>query len=159
MGVCEFWLLTFGRRFVISVKPYRGQFVREVWGWTQGPYPQLDVLLDERRRPSVKKVKVGDRSSVKHLAAMESEMMRDRMAVVEALAMLQYDDGSPRQPGYLGVWTQGSAWVVRLTDKDAEASLTAEGRTLDEAMELLHMLLGAEDAPWEPMGRRKKKGG
>lgn len=107
----------------------------------------------------MKKVKVGDRSSVKHLAAMESEMMRDRMAVVEALAMLQYDDGSPRQPGYLGVWTQGSAWVVRLTDKDAEASLTAEGRTLDEAMELLHMLLGAEDAPWEPMGRRKKKGG
>lgn len=107
----------------------------------------------------MKKVKLSERSTVKHLAALESEYLRDCQSVVEALGMLQYDDGSARQPGYLGVWTQGSAWVVRFTDKDADASLTAEGRTLDEALDLLALLLGAEDAPWEPIARRKKKGG
>ena len=107
----------------------------------------------------MKKVKLSERSSVKHLAALESEYFRDVQSVVEALGMLQYDDGSSRQPGYLGVWTQGSAWVARITDKDVEAQLTAEGRTLDEALNLLALLLGAEDAPWEPITRRRRKGG
>lgn len=106
----------------------------------------------------MKKVKLSDRSGVKHLAALETEYLRDCMAVVEQLALLQYDDGTARQPGYLGVWTQGSAWVVRVQDKDAEAQLTAEGRTLDEALDTLAHLLGAENAPWEPIAKRKKKG-
>jgi len=107
----------------------------------------------------VKKVKLSERSTVKHLAAMETECFGAFMAVLEALAMLQYDDGTPRQAGYLGVWTQGSVWAARITDKDADATLTAEGRTLDEALGLLALLLGAEDAPWEPAARRKRKGG
>jgi len=107
----------------------------------------------------MKKVKLSEKSSVKHLAALESEYLREVQPVVEALGMLQYDDGSPRQPGYLGIWTQGSAWVVRLTDNDASAQLTAEGRTLDEAMDMLAMYLGSEEAPWEPISRRRKKGG
>lgn len=106
----------------------------------------------------MKKVKLSEKSSVKHLAALETEFLRDVLPVVEALGMLQYDDGAPRQPGYLGIWTSGSAWMVRLTDKDADAQLTCEGRTLDEALGLLALLLGAEDAPWEPCGRKRKKG-
>lgn len=106
----------------------------------------------------MKKVKLSERGAVKHLAALESEYLADVQSVVEALGMLQYDDGSPRQPGYLGIWTQGSVWVVRLTDKDADAALTCEGRTLDEALDLLAVHLGSDDAPWEPLSRRKKKG-
>lgn len=105
----------------------------------------------------MKRVKVGERSAVKHLAALESEYLKDVLAVVDSIAMLQYDDGTPRQAGYLGVWVQGSTWVVRISDKDADATLTAEGRTLDEALDLLALLLGAEDAPWEPNQRRKRK--
>lgn len=158
MGKCRYSLLTGSVEYVIDVAPFRGQYVvawkRKTWGRAPGD----GQLLGERRRLSVKKVKVGERSSVKHLAALESEYMADVMPVVEHLALMQYDDGSPRQTGYLGVWTQGSAWVARLTDKDADAQLTAEGRTLDEALDLLALLLGAEDAPWEPISRRKKKG-
>jgi hypothetical protein len=138
--------------------PFRGWFTTEVRVKTWGLVPGDGRLLEVRRRPSVKKVKLSDRSGVKHLAALETEYLRDCMAVVEQLALLQYDDGTARQPGYLGVWTQGSAWVVRVQDKDAEAQLTAEGRTLDEALDTLAHLLGAENAPWEPIAKRKKKG-
>jgi hypothetical protein len=111
-----------------------------------------------RKRPNVKKVKVGDRATVRHLAALESEYLRDSLPVLEHLAVLQYEDGTPRQAGYLGIWTQGSTWTVRCTDKDADAQLTAEGRTLDEALDTLTLLLGSEAPPWEPCSRRKKKG-
>lgn len=159
MGRCRFSLLTASRRFVMDALPFRGVFVTEVRSKTWGLFPATDDLQERRVRPSMKKVKLSERSTVKHLAPLESEYLRDSMAVVEALAMLQYEDGSARQTGYLGVWTQGSTWVVRLTDKDADAQLTAEGRTLDEALDTLTLLLGAESAPWEPCSRRKKKGG
>lgn len=142
----------------MGAKPFRGVCVLEVWSKGWGVGAPADVLLERRRRMTVKKVKLSERSTVKHLAALESEYLRDNLAVIEALALLQYDDGSPRQPGYLGVWTNGSAWVVRITDNDANAQLTAEGRTLDEALDVLTMHLGAEEAPWEPLSRRKKKG-
>jgi len=106
----------------------------------------------------VKKVKLSERSAVKHLAAIESEYFKEVISVVASLAMLQYDDGSPRQPSYLGVWSNGATWFVRITDKDSDASLTCEGRTLDEALDVLSLHLEADQAPWEPNTRRKKKG-
>jgi len=159
MGNCEFWFLTANRKLLMRLVPFRGMHAAEVWSksWCHDGPP--DVLLGRFRRPDVRKVKLADRASVKHLAALETELLREHMAVVEHLALLQYSDGTPRQTGYLGIWTQGSTWVARITDKDADAQLTMEGKTLDEALTLLHMMLGAEDAPWEPCGRRKKKGG
>jgi hypothetical protein len=106
----------------------------------------------------VKKVKVADRATVKHLAALESNLFREHLSIIECLAMLQYSDGSPREPGYLGMWTQGATWFLRIQDKTGEAQMTAEGRTAEEAWDTLAVLLGSEDPPWEPMTRRKKKG-
>jgi hypothetical protein len=159
MGKVLYYLLTRDHRLRISVWPYRGHCVTARFTKTWGLGAPDGALVAVYRRPSVKKVKLSERSAVKHLAALESEYLSDVMPVVEQLALLQYDDGTVRQPGYLGVWTQGSAWVARVTDKDAEATLTAEGRTLDEALDLLGLLLGSEDAPWEPISRRKRKGG
>lgn len=159
MGKGTFFLLTVGRCYVIRFAPYRGY---QAVGWyPRGTVPEVNLATASVaiERLSVKKVKVSDKSSVKHLAALESEYFADVLPVVDALGMLQYEDGTPRQSGYLGIWVQGSAWVVRYTDKDADATLTAEGRTLDEALDLLALLLGADDAPWEPVARRKKKGG
>jgi hypothetical protein len=107
---------------------------------------------------SVKKVKVAERSTVKHLAPLESEMFKDHLAVIEVLAMLQYAEGTPREPGYLGMWTQGATWFIRVQDKTGEAQMTAEGRTAEEAWDTLALLLGSDNPPWEPMARRKKKG-
>jgi len=105
----------------------------------------------------MKKVKLSERGAVKHLAPLETEYLHEHMPIVEALAMLQYDDASPRQPGYLGIWTQGATWVCRITDKDANATLTAEGRSIDEALDTLAVLLGSENAPWTPASKRQKK--
>jgi hypothetical protein len=105
----------------------------------------------------MRKVKVSERSTVKHLVAVESELFRDLMPIVEFGCMLQYDDGSPRQPGYVGFWSNGLSWFARATDKDADATLTTEGRTLDDALQLLSLMLGAEDAPWVSNPRKKRK--
>lgn len=158
MGKVRYYVLTGTHRLVMDAMPFRGVFASEVRTKTWYSATPDNALVERRRRPSVKKVKLSERSSVKHLAPLESEYLRDVMPVVEALAMLQYEDGSVRQPGYLGVWTNGATWCVRLTDKDADAQLTAEGRTLDEALDTLGVHLGSDNAPWEPCSRRKKKG-
>jgi len=107
----------------------------------------------------VKKVKVADRSTVKHLAPLESDLFDEHLPVLEVLALLQYADGTPREPGYLGMWTTGATWFLRVQDKTGEAQMTAEGRTADEAWDTLCVLLGSENPPWEPIPKRKKKGG
>jgi len=157
MGEGEFKVLTrtlcLGMRFL----PFRGIRLWGVWsrGRSVGMLPSEAVQL--REITSVKKVKLAERGAVKHLAALESEYLAEVQPVVEALGMLQYEDSSPRQPGYLGIWTQGSTWFVRLQDKDADAQMTCEGRTVDEALDTLAVLLGSENAPWEPCSRRKGK--
>lgn len=141
----------------MDVLPFRGVFLSELRSkaWGTG---QLDgTVLERRRRSTVKKVKLSDRAAVKHLAPLETEYLKDSMPIIEALGMLQYEDGSSRQTSYLGIWSQGATWFVRITDKDADAQMTAEGRTIDEALDTLTLLLGSENAPWEPCTRRKKK--
>jgi hypothetical protein len=157
LGRCRFWVLTRDHKVAIDAMPFRGLHRSEVRLRGMFPWEKPDALVWQQRRGSVKKVKLTERSSVKHLAAMETEVFGAYLAVLEALALLQYDDGSPRQPGYLGVWTNGATWFARFNDKDADASLTAEGRTLDEALGVLALLLGADDAPWEPNSRKKGK--
>lgn len=127
----------------------------------RGAYPhgRIGRLLKDDGRPKVRKPKVGEKSSVKHLAALESEMMRDHMAVLEALAMMQYADGTPRKAGFLGVFTDGDQWCVFLKDNTGQCKLPARGRTWDEMMDALQILLESEDAPWEPddLAERKKE--
>lgn len=156
-GKFRFRLLTADTCIVIDGLPFRGLFASEFRRKTWGRSPGDNDLLVRLRRPSVKRVKITERGRTRHLAALETEYFHDLFPIVEALAALQYDDGTPRQPGYLGVWVQGSSWVVRLTDKDAEAQLTCEGKSLDEALNLLSLLLGAEDAPWEPTAKKRRK--
>jgi len=155
-GVLFLWTAT--GSFAMRYSPYRG--IRKIAWWPTGGYPcvSLDGAAIRWGDTDVKKVKVQDRSSVKHLAPLESEMFREHLAVIEVLAMLTYADGSPREAGYLGMWTQGATWFVRVQDKTGEAQLTAEGRTAEEAWDTLQLLLGSDNPPWEPMSRRKKKG-
>jgi hypothetical protein len=98
----------------------------------------------------MKKVKREDRASVKNLAAVESEHFRDHLALVEHCCCLQYEDGSPRQPGWFTVRTSGAAWQVVVKDPDSCSSFTVVARTLDEALDSAALLLGCEEAPWEP---------
>lgn len=101
---------------------------------------------------------------VQHLAPVESDVFSKLPNLVSHCCVTQYDDGEVRQPGWFTVKTLGSAWVVQVKDPDAGAQITATSDTLDNALCLADLMLGSEDAPWEPdrflrsQGARRKKG-
>lgn len=101
----------------------------------------------------VKKRTIGTASAnsrgVEHLAPVETKVLSVLTNLVSHMATVRYDDGETRQPGQLILKTQGAAWVVVVKDPDACAQLQCVGQTLDDALALADLLLGAEDAPWE----------
>lgn len=89
-------------------------------------------------------------SPAKHLAAVESDVLSRLPNLVSHCCVIKYDDGESRRPGWWTVKTMGSAWVVEVKDPDSCCRIQATGNTLDDAMALADLLLGAEQAPWEP---------
>lgn len=85
-----------------------------------------------------------------HIAAVESDVLGKFPSLIAHCSVVKYDDGEPRQPGWVQVKTQGAAWIVQLIDFDACAQIQALGQTLDDALVLADALVAAEDAPWEP---------
>lgn len=85
----------------------------------------------------------------KHLASVESNILAQCHALVKHCAVTQYDDGEPRRPGWLTIKTFGSAWQVEAKDPDSCLSLRVVENSLDEALQLLALLLESEEAPWE----------
>lgn len=85
-----------------------------------------------------------------HLAPLESERLRDCLSLVEHCAVRKYDDGDPRETGWITIKTQGAAWIVQVKDPDGCCSFSAVGETLDKALETAALLLSCDEAPWEP---------
>jgi len=102
--------------------------------------------------PSMKKrvAKGAGDGDAKHLAPVETTRFADLMSLVEHCAFRRYDDGDPREPGWVTIKTQGAAWCVQVKDPDAAVSFTAVGQTLDQALETAGLLLACDEAPWEP---------
>lgn len=101
--------------------------------------------------PSMKKKlsKAALEGGVKHLAPVETNRFADLMSLVEHCCFKVYDDGDPREPGWVTIKTVGSAWCVQVKDPDACVSFTATGSTLDAALETAALLLACDEAPWE----------
>lgn len=87
---------------------------------------------------------------VKHLAAVESNVFAKLTSLVAHCCVTRYDDGEPRKPGWFTVKTMGSAWVVQVKEPDTCLQLQATAQSLDDALALADLLLGSEEAPWEP---------
>lgn len=85
-----------------------------------------------------------------HLAPMESNVFSKLHNIVSHLSVTRYEDGSPRRPGWVTVKTMGSSWAVQIKDPDSCQSCQAIGATLDDALALADLILGAESGPWEP---------
>lgn len=97
----------------------------------------------------MKKVKREDRAAVMNLAALETEVFSEFIPLIEHCCCLQYEDGSPRQPGWITVSTSGAAWRLVVKDPDSCSSFTVVGKTVDEVLGSAALLLGCEEAPWE----------
>ena len=81
---------------------------------------------------------------------MESNVFSKLFHLVAHCAVTRYDDGDPRRSGWFTVKTMGSAWVVQVKDPDSCLQMSATAQSLDDALCLADLLLGAEEAPWEP---------
>jgi len=140
-----------GRRFLLSWVPWHGYWC-EAWARIAGGrvtdfgyYPQ-----PEKPMKRVDLNKSNGSSRPVHLAAVETEILGRCPQVVAHLCHVAYDDGSPRQPGTVTIRVRGSTWSVEARDWDACARLVASATTCDDAFALLDLLLGSDNAPWEP---------
>lgn len=137
--------------------------------WTVGVWPRSAVgwwpsdSLCLFKRPVVKKKAAAANASgdARHLAAVESEHFKDMLSLVEHCAIVRYDDGDSRQPGWFTVKTLGAAWLVQVKDPDGACSFQFVSDTLDKALEGAALLLSCDQAPWQPdpfLAREKGKG-
>lgn len=106
-------------------------------------YPEMDV----KKRTAVASPAPGD--GPKHLAPLTSKNFQSLPNLVMHCCVCKYDDGDPRQPGWLSIRSQGAAWVVTLKDPDTGTQMQCLGNTLDDALALADMMAGSDDAPWE----------
>jgi len=95
------------------------------------------------------KKRAAEKTDVMHLAGVESNVFKDLMPLVEHCSLKQYEDKTPRQPGWLTIKTQGAAWVVQVKDPDTCSSFNAVADSLDNALATAALMLASEEAPWE----------
>lgn len=134
-----------------TYRPGYGWVPHSLWRRAKGlgiVFHPIEVEKPMRRRQATEPAQAKDGPS--HLAPIESDILSKCHNIVAHCCVTRYDDGEPRVPGWVTLKTQGSAWVVQCKDPDGCCSLQAIGQTLDDALALADLLLGAESAPWEP---------
>ena len=136
---------------VVCYVPFRGFQARSVLRRGGALVDRLVVFAPPEF--SMKKVQPGKQSSeggASHLAAMETNVFAKLSSLAAHVAVTRYEDGTPRRPGWFTVKTLGAAWVVQVKDPDSCCQLQTTSQTLDDALALADLLLGSEEAPWEP---------
>ena len=153
-------LLTPRSAVVVQYRPWKGICVRNV---TPRGGPLLDrFVLSPPPETSMKRIELRQQAAEgrpTHLAAIESNVLTKLPNLVAHCCITRYEDGSARKPGWWTLKTYGAAWVVQIKDPDSCCSLQATANDLDDALALAELLLGTDDAPWEPDPfLRKQKG-
>lgn len=114
-----------------------------VYYWVPEADSYDEVLAMKKKAPP------SNSGGQQHLAAVESNILGQCLALVKHMAVVQYDDGTPRKPGWITIKTFGSAWQVEAKDPDSCLSLRVIENSLDEALQLMALLLESDEAPWE----------
>lgn len=161
-GRGQFYLRHWQRVYLLTFRPWLGICVVAMWDMKL-KVSVLDPPAWQWEFPNMKKrtaVSPGDGGQ--HRAALESVIFGGLLPLVEHCAVTRYDDGDPRQPGWITIKTQGVGWVVQVKDPDGACSFQAIAETLDKALETAALLLACDEAPWEPdrflasNGKKKK---
>lgn len=139
-----------GAMFGLTYVPWRGIYVSAIWrAWKRGG--TLNPPDVRREIPGMKKRTVkADAGDNRHLAALESNLFRDLLPLVEHCAIRRYEDDEPRHPGWITIQTNGAAWEVVVKEPDGACKFKAIAETLDKALETAALLLACDEAPWEP---------
>lgn len=83
-----------------------------------------------------------------HDAALETDLFREHLGLVEFCSSTSTKDGMPRTPGKLLITTQGEAWKVELIDPDGRRSIRVLAATLDDAIEMATLFVRSKSPPW-----------
>jgi len=131
--------------------PRTGHYATSVHLGSEWHPPASEWSCPEKHvKKKAPKAAVAGASVAPHLAPLETNVFGKLFNIVSHCCLTRYDDGDARQPGWVTIKTQGSAWVVQVKDPDGCCGMQCIGNTLDDALALADLLLGAEDAPWEP---------
>lgn len=132
-------------------QPFRGYYPLATYqgrGGLNAPFVQWSApeWTVKRRSPNPTASKEGPM----HLAPVETQVFSKLMNIVAHCCETRYDDGEPRRPGWFTIKTLGAAWCVAVKDPDSCCQMTTTAATLDDALALADVLLGSDEAPWEP---------
>jgi hypothetical protein len=105
------------------------------------PYPIGDAMK-RRSTPAVG-------HTVQAALPAASTILAKLPAIRAFVTDTQYDDGTPRTPGYLTIRNRGIAFEITLYDPDSGTRLPLRAPDLDKLLLLIEQLVGVEDAPWE----------
>lgn len=158
----KIWVNWLDRQWELEYVPRRGYHAVAAYRFTGGnrvaiaSYPRPEYAM-RRKQPG----SGAGSTTQRHLAAVESNLFSSLMNLVEHCTVTRYDDGEPRKPGWFTVKTLGAAWIVQVKDPDGQCQMNATAQSLDDALALADVLLGSEEAPWEPdpflMQRKPRK--
>jgi len=148
-GKSFFYVLT--PRWEFGMRALSGRGICCVERWPRGT--RLGALVAHAPRtweyPDMKRPKTAAATDAVHIAALETEVFADLLPLVEHMAVRRYEDGTPREPGWVTIKTAGAAWVVQVKDPESCCSFSAVGDTLDKALGTAALLLSCDEAPWE----------
>jgi len=142
----------------MAAKRWSGYFVWE-WLMASGPRSQWPEGWSYSEVVAMKrKTKTDAGAVVSAQANRESKILGQFPHMIEHLTAKLYDDNTQRQPGTVTIGTVGSMFRVTARDPDADMQLPAIMPSLDDALVQLELLLGMDEAPWEPNPQWGNKG-
>jgi len=139
------------RALGVGYQPYRGMYPismfrgRGALGIPVAVWPRPEYTM-KRRNVQTESSPDGPN----HLAAVETNIFHQLPNLVAHCCLVRYDDKSVRKPGWFTIKTMGAAWVVQVKDPDGGCQMQLTAQSLDDALCLADVMLGAETAPWEP---------
>lgn len=143
--------------------PFVGMAVTALWRpsplWSPSDPPSFSWEFHAMKKRSVPAGADGEPNRVE----MASAVLKGHVSLVEHCACTRWEDGTPREPGWITIGTSGSSWTVTVKEPDACASFRVVAPTIDQALDTAALLLACEEAPWErdrfleEQRKRKKK--
>ncbi len=164
-GRSEFFLTNGRYVYGLTAKSRKGICIVAQWVRGDRHFGRAAVMHEwEYPSMAIRKREVA-KTDVQHLASMESEHMKDHLALLEHCALRKYEDGSEREVGWYVTKCVGAAWVIQVKDPDSCMSFSAVADTYDKALDTANLLLACDEAPWEhdtwlaksKMEKQKKK--
>lgn len=134
----------------LTTVPFVGICLTALWRAAGGSDVGREPDLQWRIPDVKKKTLLSGSSAERHLAALESALFAQHLALLEHCAVTRYDDGDPREPGFLRFGTLGAAWTLDVKDPDTEMSFRLVDASVDKLWDAAALLLACDEAPFAP---------